>query len=221
MIKIPVWDLPTRVTHWGLVVCFAGLFVTGDSERWRDIHIWLGYTLLGLLAFRLAWGFVGSRHARFADFVRGPRVVASYVGSLLKAKPQHHVGHNPAGGWAILALIATGIGAGVTGWLLELEIGGDWFEELHEGLANLMLAVVLVHVAGVLVASLLHKENLVRAMFSGTKIGSPDEQNDRPFRLIGVLLLTAMLGIWGWALSGSDRLASLAGPFAESVDSDD
>jgi cytochrome b len=221
MNKIPVWDVPTRIVHWSLVACFAGLFITGDSERWRDIHAWLGYTLLGLLAFRLLWGYAGSRHARFADFVRGPRVVLAYLGSLLQARPQHHAGHNPAGGWAILALIGTGIGAGLTGWLLYLEIGGELFEELHEGLANLMLAVVLIHVAGVLVSSLLHRENLVRSMITGTKLGFPEERNDRPYRLLGVLVLAALLGAWGWALSGSNRLAALSAHPTESTDSDD
>ncbi|NJD05145.1 MAG: cytochrome B [Methylococcaceae bacterium] len=209
MNTIRVWDLPTRIVHWSLVICFAGLFITGDSERWRDIHAWLGYTLLSLLAFRLIWGFAGSRYARFGEFVAGPRVVWSYLRSLLQPRPQHYVGHNPAGGWAILALIGTGLGAGLTGRLLDLEIGGDLFEEVHEGLANLMLAVVLVHIAGVGASSLLHRENLVRAMVTGTKPGLPEEQSDRPYRMLGVLILLAVLGTWGWLLGGAERTASL------------
>jgi len=209
MNKIPVWDLPTRIVHWTLVICCAGLFASGDSERWRDLHGWLGYTWLGLLGFRLLWGFAGTRHARFADFVRGPRAVLTYLSTLLQARPQHHAGHNPAGGWAILALLGSGLGAGLTGWLLDLETGGDWFEELHEGFANLLLAVLLVHVAGVLISSLLHRENLVRSMITGRKLGWPEERNERSHRLLGVLILLAVLGAWSFALGGSGRMPAL------------
>ena len=103
--RMLVWDVPTRVFHWLLVVSFAGAFLTAESERYRDIHVVLGYTLLGLIAFRLVWGFVGTRYARFRSFLFKPGEIAAYAVSLLKARPGHHVGHNPAGSVAVFALL--------------------------------------------------------------------------------------------------------------------
>src|SRR6478672_9751097 len=103
--KVLVWDAPVRVFHWLMVASFAGAYVTAESERWRLVHVTLGYTLAGLVAFRLLWGLVGTRHARFAAFVRGPAAVASYLRSLLRNAPEHHAGHNPAGALAIVAML--------------------------------------------------------------------------------------------------------------------
>ena len=167
--RIRVWDLPTRLFHWLLAGTFAGAWLTADSERWIGVHVTLGYTFAGLIAFRLLWGFVGTRHARFSSFVKGPRAVLAYFGSILKGKPQHHVGHNPAGGWAILALLGLGIVTSVAGFLTYQDYGGHWLEELHEGAASAMLGLVFVHIGAVAVSSLLHKENLIRAMITGLK----------------------------------------------------
>ena len=100
--KLLVWDVPTRVFHWLLALSFAGAFVTAESERYRDVHVALGYTVLGLVAFRLVWGLIGTRYARFWSFAYGPRSVLTYVKSLFTRSPQHHLGHNPAGSWADL-----------------------------------------------------------------------------------------------------------------------
>ena len=94
--RILVWDLPVRLFHWMLAISFAGAWITADSERWRDIHILLGYTAGVLVVLRLAWGLVGTRHARFASFVRGPRRVIAYLRSLVSGRPEHATGHNPA-----------------------------------------------------------------------------------------------------------------------------
>lgn len=193
---ILVWDLPVRVFHWLLALSFAGAYVTAESERWRLVHVTLGYTVGGLIVFRLLWGLVGTRHARFASFVRGPAAVLRYLRSLLSARPEHHVGHNPAGALAIVALLALGAMLVFTGWSTYNEVGGDWLEELHEGVANTMLAVVLVHIAAVLLSSRLHHENLVRAMITGRKQGEPTESARRPWRVLGVLLLAAVLAFW-------------------------
>lgn len=194
--RILVWDLPTRVFHWLLALSFAGAYVTAESERWRLVHVTLGYTLGGLLAFRLLWGLLGTRHARFASFVRGPAAVLRYLRSLASRQPEHHTGHNPAGALAIVALLALGAVLVLTGWSIYNDIGGEWLEELHEGAANLMLAVVGVHVAAVLLSSWLHHENLVRAMLTGRKQGRPDEAIRGPWRVLGVLLLLAVLAFW-------------------------
>lgn len=108
-------------------------------------------------------------HARFASFAFGPRRVAAYLRSLLTGRPHHHLGHNPAGSWVIFALLALGAAGALSGYALHQEIGGEALEDLHEGLAEAMLAVVLVHLAGVVASSLIHRENLVRAMVTGRK----------------------------------------------------
>lgn len=172
--RIRVWDLPTRLFHWLLAACFAGAWLTADSERWIDVHTTLGYAFAGLITFRLVWGLVGSRYARFSSFVRGPGAVLKYVASILQARPEHHVGHNPAGGWAVLALLGLGAVTALSGYLNFNDYGGHWLEELHEGAASAMLALVFVHIGAVIVSSLIHRENLVRAMLSGLKRRAPE-----------------------------------------------
>ncbi len=194
--KVLVWDAPVRVFHWLMVLSFAGAWLTAEGERWRLLHVTLGYTMVALVAFRLLWGVIGSRTARFASFVRGPRAVARYLGSLVRGRPEHHVGHNPAGALAIVALLALAAVTTATGWFAYQDIGGGWLEELHEGAAGAMLAVVGVHVAGVFVSSWLHRENLVAAMVNGRKPGAPGEGIRRPWRPVAALLAAAVIGLW-------------------------
>ena len=167
--RVFVWDLPVRLFHWSLAITFTGAFLTAESERFRDIHVALGYTLLGLIAFRVLWAFVGTRYARLSSFAFGPRAVVDYLKSLLTFRPLHYVGHNPAGSWVIYLLVALGVVTGVAGYATYNDIGGEWLEDLHEGAANVMLTLVFVHIAGVLVSSLVHRENLVKAMLTGYK----------------------------------------------------
>lgn len=190
--RILVWDLPVRIFHWLMALSFAGAYLTADSERWRLVHVTLGYTVAGLVAFRLLWGLAGSRHARFASFVRGPKAVARYLGSLLGGRPEHHVGHNPAGALAIVALLGLAVAAAATGWAVYGDLGGEWLEELHEGAANAMLALAGLHIAAVMVSSRLHRENLVRAMIDGCKRGIPEDGIRSARALVGMLLVAAM-----------------------------
>ena len=205
--RVLVWDAPVRVFHWLLAACFVGAFVTGDSERWRLLHVTLGYTAGALVVFRLLWGLTGTRHARFAAFVRGPGAVAGYLRSLLQREPQHTVGHNPAGAWAIVGLLALTLGVVAAGWATYTEVGGEWLEELHEGAANVLLALVLVHVAGVVVSSRLHHENLVRAMITGRKNGLPADGIRHAWRSVAALMLCAVLGFWSWQWSQAPAAA--------------
>lgn len=168
-IRLRVWDLPTRLFHWSLVASFAIAFATAESEKLRDIHVIAGYTLAGLIAFRLLWGFVGGSYSRFAEFLPTPRKLLDYLQSLIKGRPQHHVGHNPAGAVAIFLLLAFGIVAAASGWATYENVGGHAMEELHEAAANGMMAIVVIHIAGVIVSSWLHGENLVMAMITGWK----------------------------------------------------
>src|SRR4030065_1551235 len=139
--RILVWDIPTRVFHWLLALSFAGAYLTAESERYRDIHVVLGYTLLGLIGFRLLWGFFGTRYAQFRSFLFSPGEVVAYGRSLLRGKPAHYVGHNPAGSMAIWLLLGLGILTGATGVMLFQDIGGEGVEELHEFADNATLAI--------------------------------------------------------------------------------
>ncbi|GAA0753424.1 cytochrome b/b6 domain-containing protein [Ideonella azotifigens] len=194
--KVLVWDAPVRVFHWLMVFSFAGAYLTAESERWRLVHVTLGYTMAGLLVFRLVWGLVGSRHARFASFVRGPAAVARYLRGLVHGQPEHHVGHNPAGAVAIVALLGLTALVTATGWATYSDIGGEWLEELHEGAANAMLALVGVHIVGVLLGSWMHRESLVAAMVTGRKAGRPEDGVRSTWRSVAVLMLVAVLGFW-------------------------
>jgi cytochrome b len=201
--RILVWDVPTRVFHWLLVISFAGAFLTAESERYRDIHVVLGYTLLGLIAFRLLWGFIGSRYAQFSSFLFSPGEIARYAVSLLKAKPAHYVGHNPAGSVSVYLLLALGIATGVSGVVIFQDIGGDALAELHETVAFLMLTVVALHLAGVLVSSVMHRENLVRSMLTGYKSAQPNEGIRRAHVWLGVIMLALVVGFWlGYPATG-------------------
>ncbi|WP_395694655.1 cytochrome b/b6 domain-containing protein [Piscinibacter sp.] len=172
--KVFVWDAPVRLFHWLMVICFAGAYVTAESEHWRLLHVTLGYTMAGLVGFRIIWGLVGTQHARFASFVRGPRAALAYLRSLLGPRPQHYLGHNPAGGLAIVGLLALIALTAASGYATYNELGGDWLEELHEFAADALLILVGVHLAGVAVGSFVHKENLVRAMITGRKPLPPE-----------------------------------------------
>ena len=197
MQKILVWDWPVRLGHWLMVGGFIVAWLTSESETFRLLHVISGATVLAVATFRLPWGFIGSRYARFLDFVRGPRAVKDYAAGLLKLEPAHHVGHNPAGGWAIVLLLGLGILTGLSGWANYNDIGGGFLEEVHEGLAVTMLAVVAIHVAGVLTGSLMHGENLVRAMLNGRKQGTPEDAI-RSARPLAAALLLAWVVAAGW-----------------------
>jgi cytochrome b len=182
-----------------MVLCFAGAYMTAESESLRLVHVTLGYTMAGLVGFRLVWGVVGSRYARFADFVRGPAAVVRYLRSLVSGRPEHHVGHNPAGALAIMAMLGATVLLVISGWANYNNIAGQWTEELHESIANAMLALVVIHVAAVLASSWLHRENLIGAMFHGRKAGAPGAESiGRPWRGVAAVLLVAVAGFWLW-----------------------
>jgi len=219
--NILVWDLPVRVFHWLLVLCFAGAWLTAESERWRLLHVTLGYTLGGLLAFRVLWGLVGTRHARFADFVRGPRAVLGYLRGLLRGQPEHHVGHNPAGALAIVAMLGLGALIVASGWAVYNDWGGGLLEELHEGAASVMLAVVGVHIAGVVLASRLHHENLVGSMLNGRKHGAPADSIGSAWRSVAALMVVAVAGFWWQQWQAAPAAANAAQGTAQAHGDDD
>jgi cytochrome b len=223
--SVLVWDAPVRVFHWLMVASFAGAYLTAESERWRLAHVTLGYTMAGLVAFRIVWGLLGTRHARFSSFVRGPAAVARYVRAMLSGRPEQHTGHNPAGALAIIALLGLTLAVTAAGWATFNQVGGKWFEEIHEVAANLMLTVVGVHVAGVLLSTWLHHDNLIGAMITGRKPGRPADGVRSAWRTVAALLLVAVLGFWWlqWQSAPTGGLASgpVASATAKAHDRDD
>ena len=195
--KILVWDAPTRLFHWLMVLSFAGAYITSEGERWRLVHVTLGYTMGGLLAFRIVWGLVGTRYARFSNFVRGPQAVMAYLRSLHDRSPQHFIGHNPAGAVAIVLLIVTGTVIVASGWATYNEVGGEWLSELHELAGNAMLLIVGAHIAGVAIATYLHRENLARSMVTGTKIGT-SSQGVRAARWTVAFVMALCVLVFWW-----------------------
>ena len=194
--RILVWDIPTRLFHWLLALSFAGAFLTAESERFRNIHVLLGYTFAGLIGFRLLWGLIGTRYARFSSFRFQLSELRGYLVSLVTRSPRHYLGHNPAGAIAIFALLGLGIFVSISGYGVYNDIGGEWLEELHEGAANAMLVVVFAHIAGAIVSSFLHRENLVRSMINGRKLGEPREGIRFGHAWLGALLLAGVVSFW-------------------------
>jgi cytochrome b len=205
-VRILVWDAPVRVFHWLMVASFAGAWLTAESEQWRSIHATFGYTMVGLVGVRIVWGLAGTRYARFAAFVRSPAAVFRYVASLVKGAPERYVGHNPAGALAIVAMLLLTLALGATGWAEYNDAGGKWLGESHEGIASAMLALVVLHVVAVLGSSLLHRDNLVRAMITGYKSGRPDEGIRKARWGVAALLIALVVGGW-WMQWQSTPLA--------------
>ena len=199
--RIKVWDIAVRIFHWSLVVLYVVSYLTGEDES--ALHNYAGYGVLGLIVFRMVWGVVGTRHARFTDFIYGPGKTIAYAKSMLSRQPIHYLGHNPLGGWMAVALLVTlfitcwsgmeyigskgeGPLAADTGMVIsvaqanddenedeEHEEGDEFWEEVHEVFANLTLFLVILHIVGVLAASLVHRENLAKSMVNGYKRPGP------------------------------------------------
>ncbi len=173
--KVQVWDPLIRIFHWSLAISFLVAWLS--AEEWQDLHEICGYIAAGLICFRLLWGVIGSHYARFRQFLRHPYEVIRYMRDIRYGRETRYIGHNPAGGMMIFALLLT-IGAlTFTGWLSTTDQywGAEWLQNLHEVIANGALVLIALHVAGVVVASLRHRENLIAAMVTGHKRGAePD-----------------------------------------------
>lgn len=198
--EVKVWDVPTRVFHWVLVLCCLGAVLTQESERWRLVHVTLGYSMAGLVAFRLLWGFWGTRYARFSNFVKGPSAVMAYVRAARAGRPEHTVGHNPVGALAVVAVLALVVILALSGYLIYNDLATGWVEALHEGAANLLYLVVGLHILGVLFSSRLHHENLVKAMITGNKQASASSAIARTYGAVGLLLMALVLAFWAMQL---------------------
>ncbi len=206
-----IWDLPTRLFHWCMVLSFAGAWLTTESDRWLSIHVFLGYLMLALVGFRVIWGLVGTYYARFSSFWYGPRSALAYLRQVLSRSAERHVGHNPAGSLAIYALLLLTVVVGISGVMTigaEEQQGllsgwrgigdGHFFKNLHELAATLMLLLVTGHIAGVIVESWLHQENLAHSMVNGIKLARPDVPAAQPRTVVAALMALATLGFGLW-----------------------
>ena len=166
---VKVWDPLVRICHWTLVTAVALAWAT--KEGWGAWHEWLGYAALVVVAVRISWGFFGPMEARFLTFVRSPGETLSYAKRVLDKLEERHLGHNPLGGWMIVLLLTNVLLVGLSGWLFTTDEywGVEWVEKLHEALANALLVLIALHLAGVIFTSLRHRENLAAAMVHGRK----------------------------------------------------
>ncbi len=168
-IRTRVWSLPVRVVHWCLALAVILAWITHEGPPW--LHDWLGYAALAIAVLRTGTGVVGPKGQRFAGFVRGPVTTLSYARTVISGSESRFLGHNPLGGWMIVMLLLVTVGAGFTGWLYTTKAywGVQWVNDLHGGLADLLLFLVLLHVAGVVFTSFRQSENLAGAMVHGRK----------------------------------------------------
>jgi cytochrome b len=210
--RVKVWDLSTRLFHWLLVGLIAVGVVTGfvTPEWWMGVHIWAGYGLVALMAFRLVWGLFGPEYSRVVSFLYPPRDTLEHLRGLLLLRPPHYVGHNPTGALMVFALMGVLSALVATGLLVlggEEKQGplsavisysvGDAAKHVHRWLVVLLLAMIAGHVAGVLIESLLMHDNLVRAMITGWKCLPPEAPVPTPRAArpgLAVVLLVVLAG---------------------------
>jgi len=205
-----VWDLPLRIFHWVLVLLVISQVVTATiGGNVMEFHALGGYTILTLVLFRILWGFAGGTHARFGDFLRGPRAVASYAHMLMKGVVATHRGHNPLGGWSVMLMLVSLLVQAVTGLFanddvmmegpLAKHVSGDaraMFTAIHDINAGILLTLVSLHILAVLFYLLRRKQNLIGPMFTGRK---PIELMDaRPPKTGNPWLAALLLAASSW-----------------------
>lgn len=193
---VRVWDWTVRASHWTLASAFLTAYLTSESESLRLIHNTAGLVALAAVIYRLGWGFVGSTHARFSAFLRSPYRALRYLLSLPSGKPEHFTGHNPAGGWAVIGLLGFTLLTASTGWANDRELGGNLVEKAHDLLANLALALVILHLVAVAASSYLHRENLVKPMLWARKLGLPTEEIPARAGLVAALIFAAWVVVF-------------------------
>lgn len=175
---VKVWDPLVRVLHWSLALVFLVNFV---NEGGDPLHNWLGYAALFLIGVRFVWGWIGSRYARFNDWVRGPRAVRRYLRERLAGRSHRQLGHNPAAAVMMVALLVGVTLVGITGWLQITDrfFDEEWLEALHEVLAYVVLAMVGLHVVAAITESIHYRENLIASMIYGRKRALDDDRADQ------------------------------------------
>ena len=167
--ETPVWDIVTRLFHWSFVLAYCCAQLT--AEEWDTAHEYTGYIILGLVAFRITWGFVGPRNARFFEFIKSPTTIMAHLTNLLTGRHRAEGGHNPAGGIMVVVLLSWLASTGLTGWL-STTLSGDIaeaLEKIHEILGEFSLFLIAVHVTGVVAMSFIERQDLAKSMIDGKK----------------------------------------------------
>jgi len=207
--SIPTWDLPTRLFHWTLVGLFASAFLVahlaGERTPAFAIHMLLGLILLAAIAWRLLWGFIGSRHARFSSFLFSPVALLGYLRDALAGSDHRYSGHNPGSAWAIYGMLLLPLALVATGVLAQPK--NELFEELHGALGWVMLAAVAAHLAGLAFFTWRHRENLGLSMITGRRKGDPEQAIPSSRPVAGVVFLALMAGWAAVVVRGHDPLA--------------
>ncbi len=193
--SVLVWDFPVRVFHWLLVISFAGAWLTSESESQQMIHYAFGYSACALVLFRIVWGVVGTRYARFTQFIKGPTETIQHVKALLTGHKQSELGHNPAGALVMIALMLLILLIGLTGYWGVKEFLGNFMSEAHEVIASVTLWIVIIHIAAAIIMSFLQKENLIKSMVTGKKQGGPEQAIRYPMYVFGAGLAV----VWGFS----------------------
>ncbi len=166
---VSVWDPFVRIFHWSLITLFLFAYFTGN--QWDQPHEWAGYIIGGLVACRVLWGLIGSKYARFGNFIYRPKIVVAFLRDSLRLRGKRYLGHNPAGGVMVIVLLSSIASICITGYLMTTDRfwGVSWVETVHEIFVNLTLGFIVFHIAGVVFASFEHRENLVKSMVTGLK----------------------------------------------------
>jgi len=215
MQPVPVWDLPTRLFHWLLALSVGTNLIIDPRGDWQfAVHVTAGCTALALVLFRIVWGLVGSRHSLFADFVRSPSVVLQDLGAALRLRLNRHTGHNPLGGWMVVALLVMTLATAATGLFSATRegtggpfvglIGGRGLDDIHGTLGNLMIFLVILHLCGVALHYLVARENLVGAMITGRKrleagVAAAEPPLVSLWRAVVPVALALALGAYLWS----------------------
>lgn len=209
---VRIWDIPTRLFHWLFATACVTAWLTGDKPRYTDLHLFAGYLALGLVLFRLVWGISGGRYARFVQFVRGPRAVGKHLAGLFTPQEGIEPGHNPAGGWAIVLMLTLVLLLGVSGLVVlgaeegfgplagmfSIELGVT-VHHWHDWLAWTLLAVVVMHLSGVILESLIQRQNLPLSMMTGNKVAAREAAEICNAEATGwamVLVITIFSALW-------------------------
>jgi cytochrome b len=209
---VKVWDFSIRLFHWSLVILIGFLWWSGTEGEEMDNHVLAGYSVLALISYRIIWGFLGSHHAKFVNFVRSPIKTIKAIPEVISVRSDsHYVGHNPVGGWMVVLLILALMAQGITGLGTTDDIFIDGplvayldddlislFSSLHHQIADLLIALVILHLAAVLYHDAIKRERLIKAMVTGIKYSPhPVESSKLPTkRFISTIALLSFIGWW-------------------------
>lgn len=205
MNKVRVYDLPTRIFHWIFAVLFLAAFgitkIVDDESALFTFHMLIGIMLFAVVIWRIAWGIVGSKYARFSSFRLNPKDLLIYFRDFFTTKTKRDLGHNPASSWAAIIMFTLALGLGITGYMMAQGIGKDFYEDIHELMANAFIIVVVFHVVGILLHTFRHRDNIGLSMINGKKNASNNELGIVKSHRFAALIFVVFVGLFAFLLS--------------------